>query len=50
MVDTCDLFGSDSRVPRTWEEGGKDVQLLRGMEESLGERDRFVLIFLLAAD
>lgn len=39
VVDTGNLFGGDSGVPRSGEEGGDDVQLLSIVEKSLRERD-----------
>lgn len=50
MVDTGDLFCGNGWVPWAWEQGGDDIEFLGVVEESLGERDGLVLIFLLRID
>ena len=47
MADTGDLLGCDSWIPWPWEQSSDDVELLGVMEESLGERDGLVFVFLL---
>lgn len=50
MVDAGDLLGSHGWIPQAGEKSGKDIQLLRGVKESLRERGGFVLVFLLVVD
>jgi hypothetical protein len=49
MIDAGDLLGCHSWVPRTREECSEDIELLGAVEESLGEGDGLMLVFLLTA-
>lgn len=46
VVDTGDLFRCYGRVPWAWEECRDYIELFGKMQQSLGERDGFMLIVL----
>jgi hypothetical protein len=46
VIDACYLLSCNSRIPGAWQKSSNNIQLLGPVQESLRERDGFMLIFL----
>lgn len=46
VADASNLFRCYCRIPWAWQERRDHIELFGEMQQSLGERNRFMLIFL----